>query len=115
MLLQTKIDFDVSLTGERLKEIGMEMATDSANAQVNDWSIRCYELLKRFIKIKSSFTCEDFRSWIGTELEQVKDNRAFGGTFNKAAKDGLIRAGGFSEAKNARAHKCPKRVWIVNK
>lgn len=98
-------------SGSDLKKLGMALAEDSASQQVDDFPEKAFELLKRFIKIKSEFTCEDFRTWAKSEIGQVKDSRAYGGTFNRAAAKGLITPAGWSEAKNPKAHKCPKRLW----
>ena len=58
---------------------------------------------------------EDVRLASEKEIPMPPSNRAWGGIVVRASKAGLISRVGFSNVKNAKAHKTPATVWKVNK
>lgn len=107
---QTTIPFP----GERLKEIGMQMAVDNADSKVESWSQHCYDLLKQYLKInRGEFFAEFFRQWTEDKLPlgEGVSKRAFGGVMSRAAKDGLIKKVGTGKVTNYKAHACYATIW----
>lgn len=100
-------------SGERLKEIGMAMAEESANNKVEGWSDMAFEFLKEFIQGNpGEFMGEDIRhasKWI---VPQPPSNRAWGSVVLRAAKAGLIRRVGFKSVSNPKAHSAPCSLWV---
>lgn len=99
-------------SGERLKNIGMAMAEDHANEVSPNWSERCFELLKKYLKInKEPFMTEYFRQWTEDKLPEPPSKRVFGSIISKANKQGLIKHCGYAPTTNYKAHKTPASVW----
>jgi len=113
MNLQPELPF----TGEQLKEAGMNLALESAEADFNGWADSAFSFLQGFIlSYKSSFMAEDIRLASAGYVPEPPSKRAWGGIIARAAKAGLIRRVGFASVKNAKAHCTPASVWeAVNK
>lgn len=107
MVNQTQIDF-----GRQARDRGMEKARAHADAVVNDWSERAYELLKWFLeRTKGSFMAEDFRADVKGLLPEPPTNRAYGSVVLRASREGLIRKVGHGTVKSATAHRCFASIW----
>lgn len=100
-------------SGDRLKELGMAMAEESANNKVEGWSDMAFELLKRYLKInKEPFMTEFFRQWTEDKLPEPPSKRAFGAVISRASREGLIKHCGYAPTTNYKAHKTPASVWV---
>lgn len=102
---------------QKLKERGMERATNHANQVSSGWSERAYVMLRHFFRTlerrtDKSFMGEDFRLFAYARgLEVPPSERAFGGVIAKAAKAGLITSAGTAKVKNPKAHQANAAVW----
>ncbi|MFA9219861.1 MAG: hypothetical protein ACEQSL_01600 [Sediminibacterium sp.] len=99
-------------TGNQLADIGMRMAEDHANEKIENWSDKCFELLKQYLKINTEpFMVEYFRQWTANKLPQPPSLRAFGAIIRKASQKGLVKHCGYSKVSNHKAHATPASVW----
>lgn len=109
--MQTELNF----TAERLRDIGMNMAIESAEKLSDEsWGEKCYQLLKKYLLVNCQpFMTEYFRAWVetGNKLAEPPSKRAYGGIIARAHKSGLIKHCGYSQTSNVKAHKTPASVW----
>lgn len=98
-------------TGTQLKNEGIKKAVDHANEVEESWSELAYKKLKEFLRSRNEpFMTEDFRAWVGKEL-QPPHARAYGGIMRKAAKEGLIENIGHRQVVNPKAHCAYACLW----
>lgn len=110
------IDFSME-RGQHLAEVGMNLAVETANAEHNGWSDRCWSLFIEWLKVKPSgflFMIENFRQYIYEYdlLERPRSERAFAFISKRAIKEGLVLYGGIQSVTNARAHSAKASIWI---
>lgn len=112
---QGSIAFDWT-TGTQLRDAGIRLASENAEAKEPGWNEDAYNLLKDFIKtVTGDFLCEDFRSYCEAHNFKTPPSlRAYGGIIMKASKDGLIRRVGYAQVKNPKAHAANASRWIKN-
>tara|TARA_R100001530_G_scaffold92678_1_gene64367 strand:- start:398 stop:715 length:318 start_codon:yes stop_codon:yes gene_type:complete len=100
--------------GSQLRDKGIKKALDNANNTYDKWSDRAYKFLVNYIKSQYEFMTEDVRIASEKEIPKPPSGRAWGGIILKASRAGLIDRVGFSNVKNAKAHKTPASIWRVN-
>jgi hypothetical protein len=103
-------------TANKLRDEGMALAVDSANARHPIWSLRAIESLKRFLLISISasvFMTEEFRQWAENfdNLPTPPSGRAYGAVMIKAVKMRLITSYGYAKTTNPKAHRTPATLW----
>ena len=100
-----------------LRDIGITLAADHADAQNPLWQHRAMEALIEFLKTnKDEFMTEDFRQWAETQhgLPTPPTGRAYGAVMTSAFRNKLINHNGYGRTCNPQAHRTPASVWIVN-
>ena len=100
--------------GSQLRDKGIKQAINNANDTHEKWSEKAYKFLTDYIKSHHEFMTEDVRVASEKKIPIPPSNRAWGGIILRASKAGLISRVGFSNVKNAKAHKTPATVWRVN-
>jgi len=114
--IQPELVFDLP-AGERLADVGMELAVETANNEHPEWKDRCWKLFWQWLNKKPkyhSFMIEEFRMYVYQYdlLERPKSDRAFGFLSKKAVKEGLVIHGGTNKVSNIKAHGTPANVWV---
>ena len=100
-----------------LRDQGIELSKDAANAQNPLWSIRAYDSLIVYLAIHNEvFMTEDFRQWAETSgnLPTPPSGRAYGAIMTKAFRQRLINHQGYGNTSNPLAHKTPASIWKGN-
>lgn len=103
--------------GQQLAVTGAELARESADVKVKDWSRQCWQLflwwLRRNVKRGGEFMIEDFRKHVIEMglLEVPPSNRAFGFISIRANKRGWIEFVRTDKVKNVKAHSANASVW----
>ena len=100
--------------GTQLRDKGINQAIDNADDTHERWSEKAYKFLINWIKTQYEFMTEDVRLASEKEIPIPPSNRAWGGIILRASRAGLISRVGFSNVKNAKAHRTPATVWRVN-
>ena len=96
----------------RERDKGIAKAMKSADEVSKDWCDKVYALLKEFLhEQKGNFMAEDFRLSVMDKVDQPRSNRAFGGVFMRAAKEGLIERVAYAPTKNVNSHRANASVW----
>lgn len=98
------------MTGEELKQKGMQQALDNANNTYFLWSDIAYSFLEEFAKNNKVFMIEDVRNAASGLIPDPPSQRAWGGIIQRA-KSKLIKHIGYNSVKNPAAHKTPASVW----
>lgn len=101
------------LTGEELRDAGIEQAINHANEVTPDWSDMAFEKLKEYIKaFPGEFMAENFRSEMALQDFPLPPSaRAWGGVIRRAAIAGLIVRVRHQQVSNKKAHCCFASVW----
>lgn len=100
-----------------LRDIGISMAADAADAQNPLWQHRAMDALIEYLKTnKDEFMTEDFRNWAEKEhgLPVPPTGRAYGAVMTAAFKNRLINHNGYGRTCNPLAHRTPASIWISN-
>src|SRR6185369_14696511 len=115
MALQNEFDFDINpmeLTGERLRDAGIQIAKDHADAKNESWSETVYKMFLIFIQRSEPFMAEDFRAFCDEhKMPPPPSLRAYGHIIVRAAKEKLIVQVGYGKTSNPKAHKTPANIW----
>lgn len=99
-------------TGKQQRDYGIQLSLDHAEYRHEGWGEQAFRLLEEFVKTRSEFMCEDFRTFCEVKgLTTPPSKRAFGGIILKAARKGLIRQVRFDHVKNPLAHNANAAVW----
>lgn len=98
------------------RDDGIYRAIRHADIEHERWSNNAYAYLKLFIQLKSfPFLAEDLRFHAeknGFPIPPSK--RAWGAVVLKAKRDGLIKACGYKQTTNPKAHCTPACLWVRN-
>ena len=103
--------------GETLATAGMELAKETADKKVKDWSKLCWQLFLVWLRRRQryhEFMIEDFRLYLYKYdlIEKPPSERAFGFISKRALKYGWIEhSGRTAKVKNKLAHATPANVW----
>lgn len=92
--------------GKRLADRGMDKA-ETAEALTGDWVERADAELKRLARTGDRFTAETLTGAVG----RPSHHNALGARFNAAARQGLIRKVGYTNANRSAAHSRGLAVW----
>jgi len=103
------------ITGEHLKNKGMQQAVDNADNQHPTWSAKAYQFLLNYAKNHREFMAEDVREAALLIVPEPPSYRAWGSVFLKAARNNIIKRAGYRSVKNIKAHRTPATVWEVVK
>lgn len=106
---------DILFTAEQLRDAGMALALEHADAKIPKWGDMCYELLKQYLVITSgTFLTEYFRPWAESikGLPAPPTPKAYGPVMNRAARAGIIKHLGYAPTSNPKGHKHPSSIWI---
>jgi len=103
------------MTGEQLRDSGIEQAVSHADQVEPQWSEQAYQFLLSYIKNHAEFMTEDVRAASVGIVPEPPSKRAWGGVIVKAVKSGLIHRAGFKNVKNPTSHCTPASVWSVVK
>lgn len=97
-----------------LRNEGIQQAVDHADDFAPDWSVKAYELLKKFLNNHvGPFMAEEVRSYAEMiQFPSPPSQRAWGGIIARAAREGLIEGRGYAPVRNVNAHRTPARVWV---
>ena len=90
-------------------EIGMRMALEHAERDVQNWGDLAYLFLEQFCRSHATFISEDVsdasKSW---GLVQPHTDRAWGSVYRRAIKSGLIVQDGTGRSRRRHWSICPK-------
>lgn len=114
---QTNI-LDAIAEGERLKDQGIQLAADHADAVTEEWSFKAYKAGLQFIiehGLETSFMVEDLRMWCYRRkiIPRPPSDRAWGKVILNLRKAGLIVSNGFTQVTNPKAHRTPATLWKI--
>ena len=111
-MFQSEFNFD----GPTLRDAGMQMATDHADAVHERWSEKAYDFLKqKFLPEYKRFMTEDLRAYAAIhDFPLPPSARAWGGEVIRVAKENLIIKIKIQPVKNAKAHCANAAVWERN-
>ena len=100
-------------TGQQLKLAGMLHAVDHANQCVENWSEVAYNFLQKYAKKNQTFLAEEVRNLAeeSGEVPYPPSKRAWGGIFNRAKGQGLIKSLGVKQVTNPKAHQAYATHW----
>lgn len=109
----------MSASGEQLRDAGIQQAVDHANAVHPRWIDQATDALRTYIQVHPHtklhpFTSEnvrDFAEKLG--LPEPPHLRAWGGVFQRAAKDGLIEKVGIAQSQAAHCHCSFVSQWLA--
>lgn len=101
-----------TITGQDLKEAGMNMALDNADHKNPDWSQTAYEFLIAYATTHSEFMTEDVREAAKGIIDTPPSERAWGCVIVRAAKNNIIQSMGFAKKKRPEAHLTPAIQWL---
>lgn len=104
----------VIVTGETLRDKGIEKAIDYANKTYTCWSEQAFDFLLRYIQTVKEFMTEDMRKASVGIVPTPPSLRAWGGVIMRATKAGLIKKTGFKSVVNKKAHCANAGVWTKN-
>lgn len=99
---------------EKEKIAGMERAVDHTDRSIPGWSRMARSLLLEYIAlVNCDFTSEDVRDWAHKkrDLPIPPDSRSWGSVISSVARQGLIRAVGYTKMRERKCHQAPKTVW----
>ena len=101
------IQFALDFTAARAaRDEGIQRAQARADRDVPEWSEVALGCLKRFAALHATLTAEEVRDYAYREIGLPKpaNERAWGGVFLRARKDGIIAEGVMERAKDPRVH-----------
>jgi hypothetical protein len=110
------LDFKHPFTGEELRDGGIKLAADHADAMEPNWSEEAFKALKSFILgRRDEFMAEDVRKYArAIGVKEPANLRAWGAIFVRASKkEKIIRQVGFAHVKNPNAHCANAAMWIA--
>lgn len=97
-----------------ITEEAISRSIDTADRKDPEWSDRCFELLKKYIKNrKTSFMCEAFREYCKGKIEMPDNLKAFGGVILRAAYSGIIIKQSIGSVKTPSSHMANAGVWVA--
>lgn len=107
---------EFNFSGEQLKNAGMQLAVDHANAVEPSWSDRAYDfLVYQFLPYHKRFMAEEVRSYAAmADFPLPPSARAWGGVVNRAAKQFIIIKIGIKPVENPKAHQANATYWERN-
>lgn len=97
------------------RDNGMSRATEHANRVHGDWFDQAATMLLLYIQQHRGreFMAEGVREWAAQNgMPNPPDLRAWGGVFNRASRDGVIRHVRYSRQFSPTCHCSPKSVWV---
>lgn len=113
--MNTQPQFDLfslpPITGEQLRDKGIERAITHANQIDIGWSEKAFSFLIQYLQTAAEFMVEDVRKASEGIVPAPPSLRAWGGVIRRAAFAGLIKKIGFKNVINAKAHCTPASVW----
>lgn len=101
------------ILGEILRDKGIAVAVDHADAVVDNWSRLAYAFLERYCRSHREFMIEDVRKASIGIVPEPPSFRAWGSVATKAARNNLVSRSGYRNVTNSRAHRTPATVWTV--
>lgn len=102
--------------GQRLADVGLSLAIETADAEFPNWSERCWQLFVLWLKKKPEgyeFMIEEFRTdaYKWNKIERPKSDRSFGFLSKRALKKRMIDFVGNRKVNNVKAHSCFASIW----
>jgi hypothetical protein len=97
-----------------LRDTGIKMAVEHADAKEPSWSQRAYDfLIKKFLMNHNGpFMVEEFRSYCAQmDFPLPPHARAFGAVIMRAAKENVVEKVGTQNTRNPKSHRTPATVW----
>lgn len=106
------MQLDLIAYAEQRRDHGIQRAVDHAERESEGWTDFAVSLLRSFASRQSApFLAEDFVEWATNGLiAYPADGRAFGGVFQRAAREGIIRKVGYAPARSSNL--APKCTWV---
>lgn len=103
------------ITGQQLKEEGIQTALDSANKKEDGWSTKAYRYALEYLTKVPVFMTEDLRLYAEGQPGYVEppSKRAWGAITRKLRKNKLIISDGVKMVKNRKAHCAFATLWKV--
>lgn len=100
---QLPIDFEAA---RRARDAGIQAAVDHADAVTPKWSEVAYDYLIGYAYGSPDFTSEDVReaAYRSGSVEQPPSERAWGGVFMRAARNGIVQRAGYDTARDPKVH-----------
>lgn len=100
---QLTIDFAAA---KAARDAGIQAATDHADAVSPKWSDVAYGYLHNFACTAESFTSEDVRTaaYASEAVPTPPNERAWGGVFMRAARNGVLLRDGYDTARDPKVH-----------
>lgn len=106
---------EFNFSGKQLSEIGQQLAIDTADAIIPNWSNDAYKLVCDYAKMYGSipFRAEEVRSYAAQiDFPLPKNGRAWGAVFTRAAREKVIKSIGYAKVSNPKAHATPAALWV---
>lgn len=98
--------------GRELAREGMERSAGTQERLAPGWAAGAYRELVRFAQERQRFTGEEAKAFAYREgLERPRNEGAWGGVVNRAARAGVIEFDGYEVAGSASRHCAPNRRW----
>lgn len=95
------------------RDLGIARAEGAANRQVPGWSELAFRFLRRFAMTAQEFTGEDVtEAFNKTDFTKPKDDRAWGGVYQRAVREGVMEKHPTKTRPRARGHCAPAPVWV---
>lgn len=76
-----------------------------------EWRQAATKRVHQLVSSQKTFTSEAVLVWLEENGYKTKDKRALGHIMQTFAKNGIIRAKGYTQALRPERHKAPVRVW----
>jgi hypothetical protein len=96
--------------GEQLRDKGMKVAADHAEAVILNWGKDAFDMLLEYPS--TTFMTEDLRFWAyNNGLPKPPNEKAWGSIIIKAVRAGVITHQGYRKVNNPQAHARPASVW----
>lgn len=101
--------------GAKLAQAGIEAAEAHADAVTPNWAEKASGSLASYLNTLSAgdtFTSVEVRVYAAESgLPDPPDNRAWGGAFQRAARDHLITRLGYVSSPDPKQHGAPQTLW----
>lgn len=99
--------------GATLRDEGIARAAHKTERADPEWANDAYRLLIGFNCAR--FMAEEFREWAYAHgLRKPASERAWGGVYQRARREGLLIPDGFGTLRTPGQHQCPGRIWRKN-
>jgi hypothetical protein len=101
----------LSIESIEVTQQAIQHAEDGQEKRSPGWKDQAYAYLKTFAQFSPEFTAEDVRHAADDVVPAAKEPRAWGGIFQRASREGLIKTVNYVPMKAAHSHRKPTPLW----